>query len=178
MERTTALRSLAPAILRPKLSVAPLIAEPWRVLVRPPADADGDSLEQQLAVWTERADQMWLSSSALLDSKGQLASISAAIRGLQFSIKNRDRMQEVERELPSDSRQWTEKEGAAFRAWADDVVGSCREMPHAPTEARRLGLELELELEKNPALLPVFQRIAHDPAFLIKVQNLLLEVPA
>ncbi len=84
--------------------------------------AEGDN-ESQLALWVQRANDLYIASGAALDLRGQSAAISAAFRAMEFRFKHQERLQEqAARDLPHDPALWTSEEAGKFLAWLDSIV--------------------------------------------------------
>ena len=95
-----------------------------------PAPPTGNSVdaESQLALWIQRADDLYNASGAALDLRGQSAAIAAAFRAMEFQLKHQERLHEqAVRDLPRDSRLWTEDEAAKFLDWMDSIVRAADE---------------------------------------------------
>jgi hypothetical protein len=81
-----------------------------------------------LALWLQRADDLYNASGAALDLRGQAQAITTAFRALEIKRKHEEKTQEQEaRELPTDTRLWTDDEGDKFRAWLDALICNANE---------------------------------------------------
>jgi hypothetical protein len=126
----------------------------------------------QLALWVQRASDLYVASGAALDLRGQSAAISAAFRAMEFRFKHQERMEEqVARDLPSDPGAWTGQEREKMRSYLDEIIHDAARTPFASPEA--------ILLAEKPETLRMFATIASDPALLVVVQSLIKsEVPA
>jgi hypothetical protein len=140
----------------------------------PPTNSSADPLEQQIGLWLQRSEELYLAGGANLDLRSQGQAISSAFRALEFSRKNQDRTDEkiaANRALPTDGSALTPEEAAKMRDYLDSIIEAASKTSYACPEVRMMGLELAMA--KNPELLPVFQRLADDPALVVTVQNLM-----
>ena len=137
----------------------------------PAINGAGDSLESQLAMWQQKALDLYVASGAALDLRGQASAIAAGIRGLQFQVKNREKLAEqTTRDLPSNGSDFSESDALKFRSYCDVMIATASSTDYASSFARAAGLQLLVE--QNPNLLPVLQKLAHDPVLLAQVQTL------
>jgi hypothetical protein len=129
--------------------------------------ASGDSLENQIAVWLQRSEELYQASAASLDFRAQGQAIAGALRTLEIAHKNQNRMEEkamAARDLPTDGSPISAEEAAKFGDYMDFVIAEAGRTNYASVEVRTLALQLAVT--KNPELMAVCLRLAEDPALL------------
>ena len=55
--------------------------------------AENLSLEQKTAIWLERSESLWHSAGASLDTKSQAAAVASALRTLELSFRQREKLE-------------------------------------------------------------------------------------
>jgi hypothetical protein len=66
-----------------------------RHLATAPASDNGDSLQAQISLWRERADQLWQCASADQDVRGQASALAAGLRSCESQMRQIERAAEV-----------------------------------------------------------------------------------
>jgi hypothetical protein len=80
--------------------------------------------------------------------------------------------EQVARDFPTDGKSsLIGDEAGRMAEYLDSIIIEAGRIHYAGREVKLLGLGVQME--KNPELLPVFQRIADDPTLLVTVQNLM-----
>lgn len=137
--------------------------------------ADGtEALEQHLNRWLARSEQLFQAGGLTADLRSQAAAIGSALRTLEHVAKNQTRLQEqaqAQRDLPTDGSSLTPDEAAKMRAYMDWIIEEGSKTLYASTEVRIMGLNVQMQ--RIPDLLPVFQKLADDPTLLAATQNLM-----
>lgn len=151
----------------------------WRscLTTSSPVVKGGDDDSQEIGIWLLRAEEIFNSATVNGDVRGQVGALGAALKSLEMRSKTKEREREAApRDLPPDTNTWTDVEGQKMRDYLDSIISDAAATPYATVEARMMGLEINLE--KSPELLVVFQRIAHDPTLLEQVKTLISGVVA
>ena len=164
------------ALQVPGLSLYALSRHKRNCLEVAPAITNGsaDPLEQQIGVWLQRSEELWLAGGASLDLRSQGQAISSAFRALEFARKNQERMEEkatAARDLPTDISKWTPEEAHKHLEFMDWMIAEAAHTSYATPDVRVASLVIAMT--KNSELLNVAQRLADDPAMLVTVQTLM-----
>jgi hypothetical protein len=123
--------------------------------------AKPESLETQLETWMRRANDLFLTSGAALDARGQSQALIAGLRALEFSLKHRELEAAKVRDLPMDAREFTPEEGQRFWKFLDAQFQDALSQPYA-TGIR--AMEIEHALARNPELWPKVQALIQEVA--------------
>jgi hypothetical protein len=122
------------------------------------ANSDGKS---QLALWIQRADDLYLASGAALDLRGQSAAITAAFRAMEFKWKHDERLQEQnERDNPAHEWNTNERDEAYVRDLhsvdrllsESEALTKIGDTPQMTLRKKGFATILELEKAKPDAL--------------------------
>jgi hypothetical protein len=142
------------------------------------APPDDPSLEGQLALWTGRADALYIASAATLDLRGQAAAVGAGFRALEFALRNQKTVQEQAAKdlpLPLDG-EFSPEDSARFVAFCDSVIENTVRREGLGPGARWLGMQTAIEKRSDSKhVLDLFQRLLDDPALLTAVQQMTAE---
>lgn len=109
------------------------------------AAREPESLQGQLNLWLKRANELFLTSGASADARGQAQALTAAFRGLEFALKHQEIESQKARDLPSATAEWTNEEADKFRAYLDSIIMDASRTPYASEAAKTLGRQIELE---------------------------------
>lgn len=144
----------------------------WRSCVsRPGMNGQGD----ELALWILRAEEIFNSATVNGDVRGQVGALGAALKSLEMRAKTKEREREsASRDLPASPESWTEEEAQKMRDYLDAALMNASATPYASSWAKDAGLQLLVEA--HPNLMPLLQKLAHAPALIAQVQNLMSEV--
>jgi hypothetical protein len=152
----------------PDISVAALRRYRKKLTLLPPDDT---SLETQLALWTQRANDLYIASGAQLDLRGQSQAVAAGFRALEFSLRNREKLaDQAAREQPLDGQTFTPEESSRFVKYIDSVLEATENRRGDPPENRWFGMQITIG--KHPdgnSLVDLVWRLLHDQPLLESV---------
>jgi len=136
------------------------------------ADA-GDDLESQVQKWLDRCDDQYLAAQATGDGRSAIQALTAGVRGVQYALRNRQALEDAQRELPDDAQLYDSAEAEKFRSFLDHMIADASETSYASDQARLAGLDLALEKRADAAeVLRLLQKLLKDEAMLKAVQGL------
>jgi hypothetical protein len=145
----------------PELSPYALSRHKRRCLVTTqPANGDGNSLEAQLALWTGRANELYLASTVNADARGQSQAIAVAFRSLEFALRASERMQEQKRDNTGHEWNVNERDEAFVRdlrsidrlVSESEALTKIGDTPQMGMRKKGFAAILELERAKPDAL--------------------------
>jgi hypothetical protein len=136
-----------------------------RKCLAPVASVSDDSPEAQIALWRQRADDLYVNSGAALDLRGQATAIATGLRALQCDLKHR-----------ADSHAETAAEGNDGRVtieYLDQCVRAVLKKANSTPRGRCL-----LELQNAPdRVLEVAVHLWRDPELFREIERRCAERP-
>jgi hypothetical protein len=127
-----------------------------------PAATDAD----EISLWLQRADQLFLRGVVDSDSRTQVAALGAALKVLDSQAKMRERAEAEATELSMNPDQWSEKQSSQFLSYIGSVLEAGERLPHAEDE-----YALALSERDAPDLHKIFLMLQSNPSWKRRVQE-------
>lgn len=149
----------------PQFSISQISRHGRNCLVKSTANLSADP---EADIWTQRLELAHAQAVADGNIAGQISACSAAGRALERARKAQ--AAKADAELPADCADWTEKQAAQFRAYADSVIKDTveRTKDDSNSSVNQVNWLYSLSAET----LTIFRRVAANPDLLAAVQQL------
>ena len=120
-----------------------------RVCLQPAVLTDAE----QLRLLVDRSEELWTVAATHGDVRAMAQSLASSLRALEFRFRHsaeQEAQAQSARDLPPDTKLWTEAEAAKFRAYLDHIVSTTR-LP----SAEQYATYCEGEHREHSDLLPL-----------------------
>ena len=147
----------------PQFSISQISRHGRNCLVKSTANLSADP---EADIWTQRLELAHAQAVADGNIAGQISACSAAGRALERARKAQ--AAKADAELPADCADWTEKQGAQFRAYADRVVKETTQNAKPGSSVDQMTWLYSL----SPETVALFRQVSANPDLLAAVQQL------